>query len=76
MAQSLIRRIQERSPPRDWVIFCLSSLTMILIWGLSSNFNSDPVRGLITLISATSFSLAIYSKPLRLNQALHIERTS
>ena len=76
MAQSLIRRIQERSPPRDWVIFCLSSLTMILIWGLSRNFNSDPVRGLITLISATSFSLAIYSKPLRLNKALHIERTS
>ncbi|NBY22926.1 MAG: O-antigen ligase domain-containing protein [Gammaproteobacteria bacterium] len=75
MGHSLIRAIQQRSPPRDWVMFCLSSLTMILIWGFSSNFNSDPIRGLITLISSTSFSLAIYSKPRQLNPALHIERT-
>ena len=51
-------------------------LTMILIWGFSSNFNSDPIRGLITLISSTLCSLAIYMKPRRLNTALNGERTA
>ena len=76
MAHSLLRAIHERSPPRDLVMFCLSALTMILIWGFSSNFNSDPIRGLITLISSTLCSLAIYMKPRRLNTALNGERTA